>query len=190
MKIMSDLIACLYKIAEAIREKKQETESEENQSTQSIIVEPVAMFQYYDKSNVLKSFDKSFIDYSPTLALYKIEDFQQTNDNSLSVEDAVVEDVEVNNNLSLKDNKIYFLQTSSRRLYSPNTESAVYAQFLDTNQNGLYLSYEPRPFVQNGQAFDFIKSQDYTIDLESFVIDGLEIEDLNNLYFIVGVNVT
>lgn len=214
-RFWSDLISSLYSIRDGIIKKKQEDEAEKeelrnqiaeleqnsNNSQDSIVVEPFAMLQFTiggipgglnEGSNIVKTvkrFDKSFIDYDRALALYKIEDFKRVNDNnSLSVEGAVVPN---SDNLSLKDNKIYFLKCLSRQLYAPNAESPVFAQILYTNGTGSYPHYEPRPFVQNGQAFDCFDTEDYTINLESLQIgDGLEVEDLNNLYFIIGTNIS
>ncbi len=212
-RFWAELISSLYSIKDGIIKKKQEDEAEKEElrnqiaeleqnsnSQDSIVVEPFAMLQFTiggggldEGGNIVKTvkrFDKSFIDYDRALALYKIEDFEQANNNnnSLSVEDAVVPN---SDNLSLKDNKIYFLKCLSRQLYAPNVESPVLAQILYTNSAGSYPNYEPRPFVQNGQVFDCFDTEDYTINLESLQIgDGLEVEDLNNLYFIIGTNIS
>lgn len=202
-RFWAELISSLYNIKDGIIKKKQEDEAEKeelrnqiaelqqnsNNSQDSIVVEPFAMLQIGSGGKILKLFDKTFIDYGPALALYRIEDFEQSNNNnnnSLPVDD------EENNadNLSLKYNKIYFLNISSRRLYNSDEQSAIYFPFLDINRADLYESYQVIPFVQNGQAYDFFKANDYALSLESFRIEGLETEDLNNLYFIVGTNVS
>lgn len=195
---------------EELRGQIAELQQNSNNSQESVIVEPFAIIEPVigipigglgeglseglgENDSVImnvRRFDKSFIDYDPTFALYKIEDFEQANNNndSLPVDDFVGPN---NDNLSLKDNKIYFLKNSSRQLYAPNSESPLFMQFLVTNSTNLYPHYEPRPFVQAGLAFDFLDAQDYTISLESLQIEeGLEVEDLYNLYFIVGVNIS
>lgn len=190
-RFWSDLLASLYNIRDGIVQKKQELDEERaaceaekeelrgqvaeleqtlNNNKESVVIEPVAVFEDYDGDKRLVPFNKSFIASGKAqLALYKIEDFEETNIHALV----------------LKDGKIYFTESP----FSPNIDSNNIdtLKVLVTDQ-GYYsnISYEPQRFVQNEQAFNYFDTFDYTINLENLEIseDLLGI-DLNNLYFIV-----
>lgn len=190
-RFWSDLLASLYNIRDGIVQKKQELDEERaaceaekeelrgqiaeleqnsNNSEESVVIEPVAVFQDYDGDVSIFPFNKSFITSgNAQLALYKIENFEEDS---------------IDHNLYLKDGKIYFLESP----FSPNIN------FEDLDTLGVLVtkhgysqntSYYVQPFVYDEQAFDYFNTKEYAINLEYLQIDA-EIKDLNNLYFIVS----